>query len=184
MAELHRRASAWFETTSEPAEAVEHAVAGQRHRPGRRPDGARHPELARTRRESVLRDWVRLLPDDVVRTRPVLGVGFVGALAQVSDSTASPAGSTPSSRYAGPEPATAPWPAQPPPGCVVVDQEGYRGCPAQVEMYRAALALAAGDVGGTVAHAQEATALAGRTTTSPGPRRRPWPDLLSGPRGT
>jgi len=163
VAELHRRASVWFADHEQPAEAVEHAVAAQDF--ARAADLAElaYRELARTRQESVLRDWVRLLPDDVVRTRPVLGVYLVGALAQVSDFDSIPGrldaiddllrpgrehgiGST--------------WPAEPPPGAVVVDVEGFRGLPAQVEMYRAALALAAGDPDGTVAHAREARELA------------------------
>ena len=43
------------------------------------------PAMARERREAELARWVRALPDEVVRTRPVLAVAFVGTLAQVSD---------------------------------------------------------------------------------------------------
>ena len=163
VAELHRRASVWFADHEQPAEAVEHAVAAQDF--ARAADLAElaYRELARTRQESVLRDWVRLLPDDVVRTRPVLGVYLVGALAQVSDFDSIPGRLDAIDDLLRPgreHGIGSPWPAEPPPGAVVVDVEGFRGLPAQVEMYRAALALAAGDADGTVAHAQEARQLA------------------------
>ena len=41
---------------------------------------------------------------------------------------------------------------------IVYDEEEFRRLPAQVEVYRAALALLAGDIGGTRTHAQGALA--------------------------
>jgi LuxR family maltose regulon positive regulatory protein len=163
VAELHRRASAWFDEHDQAPEAVEHAIAaGDLARAAELAELA-YRELARTRQESVLRDWVRLLPDEVVRQRPVLGVYLVGALAQGSDFATIPARLDAIDDLLRPgreHGIGSPWPAEPPPGAVVVDPDGYRGLPAQMEMYRAALALAAGDVAGTVAHAQEVTRLA------------------------
>jgi LuxR family maltose regulon positive regulatory protein len=52
------------------------------------------------------------------------------------------------------------WPVQPPPDLIVVDEEGYRSLPARIAMYRAALALAAADLTGTVAYARQALSLA------------------------
>ncbi len=158
IAELHRRASAWLHLHGEPTDAIYHALAGGD------PDRAADlmelavPVMRRERREAELARWVRALPEDVVRVRPVLGLALVGALTQVSDfasvdqrlavieaSVRSPDGG---------------WPDRPPPGVVVVDQEGYRLVPATVEMYRAALALAHGDLDATVTHARLALCLA------------------------
>src|SRR5439155_12242805 len=85
VAELHRRASEWFEVHDDMSQAISHAQAGGDT--GRAADlmELAMPVMRRERREAELARWVRALPDDVVRTRPVLGVAFVGALAQVSD---------------------------------------------------------------------------------------------------
>jgi LuxR family transcriptional regulator, maltose regulon positive regulatory protein len=85
VAELHRRASAWFAAHDDSSQAVTHALAGGDT--GRAADlmELAMPVMQRERRESELAHWVRALPDDLVRTRPVLGVAFVGALAQSSD---------------------------------------------------------------------------------------------------
>ena len=38
------------------------------------------PAMAQARQEATLRGWLEVLPDEVVRVRPVLSVGFAGAL--------------------------------------------------------------------------------------------------------
>jgi LuxR family transcriptional regulator, maltose regulon positive regulatory protein len=158
VAELHARASAWFEAHGDSSQAISHALAG-----GDFARGADLMELAvramqRDRREAELTRWARALPDDVLRVRPVLGIAFVGALAQVSDF-----GSV-ERRLAAVERSLRPdggaWPEQPPPGLIVLDGEAYRSLPANIEMYRAALALAHGDLEGTIAHAREVMSLA------------------------
>jgi LuxR family maltose regulon positive regulatory protein len=114
--------------------------------------------MRRERREADLARWVRALPDDVLQARPVLAVAFVGALAQalkfdtitdrlerVETLVRSPDGS---------------WPEQPPPHVIVVDHDNYRSLPAHIAMYRAAVALARGDLDGTISHARQSLALA------------------------
>ena len=85
VSELHRRASAWYEQNGAPSEAIEHALKS-----GDLPRAAHLMELTipavrRDRREAEFARWVGMLPDEVVKARPVLGVFFVGALAQVSE---------------------------------------------------------------------------------------------------
>ncbi|HEY6747844.1 MAG TPA: LuxR C-terminal-related transcriptional regulator [Mycobacteriales bacterium] len=156
--ELHRRAGVWLRDHGDPAAAVRHALAGGDL------DGAADlmeltiPALRRERREAELARWVRELPDDVLRRRPVLGVAFVGTLAQMSDFA------TVDQRLSAIERSLRPpggsWPERPPPGLVVVDEDGYRALPATIEMYRAALALFHGELDVTVARAGKALALA------------------------
>ncbi|WP_426562014.1 LuxR C-terminal-related transcriptional regulator [Angustibacter sp. McL0619] len=158
LAELHLRASRWFEAAGQTSPAINHALsAGDVGRAADLMELAM-PAMQQGRREAELARWVRVLPDEVVQVRPVLGVAFVGVLAQVSqfDSVAE--------RLSGIERSVrsddGTWFAQPPPGLVVVDQEAYRSVPAAVELYRAALALAHGDLTGTVTRAREALSLA------------------------
>ena len=160
VAELHRRASVWCEAHDDTALAIRHAQAGGHH--GRAADlmELAMPMMARERREAELARWVRTLPADVVRIRPVLGVAFVGALALVSDFDT--VGERLDRIEASLRAADGSWPRRPPPDLIVVDRAGYRALPAHIEMYRAALALANADLDGTITHAREALSLAPR----------------------
>ena len=158
VAELHARASAWFEADGDSSQAVSHALAGG--------DADRAADLMepavrtmlRDRREAELAGWVHVLPDDVVRKRPVLGIGFVAALAQVSNFDTVGQRLSDVERSVRAEDGS--WPPQPPPDLVVVDRVAYRSLPAQIHLYRAALNLAGGDLEGTVTQAREAMSLA------------------------
>lgn len=157
VADVHRRASDWFEASGDTAAAVEHALAaGDVDRAAVLMEIAM-PAMRRARREPELAAWVRALPDDVVRARPVLGVAFAGTLAQVSDLDTVERRLADIDRTLRPD--GGPWPVQPPAGLVVVDEQGFRSVPAGVELYRAALALRRGDLDGTVAHARQALSL-------------------------
>lgn len=158
VADLHRRASRWFEADDDTLSAISHSLAGGDT--GRAADlmELAMPRMRRERREADLARWMRALPDDLVRTRPVLAVAFVGALVQgarfdtvaerldqVEALVRSPDGT---------------WPEHPPAHVVVADLDHYHSLPAHVAMYRAALALAGGDVDGTIAHARHALSVA------------------------
>ena len=157
VAELHLRASRWLHAEGDDSAAVEHALAGGDPERAAELMELALPAVQRERREAELARWARSVPAEVVRARPVLAVGFVGALAQVSD-------------FAGVEQrlddledavlVDGGWPPEPPAGLVVVDVEGYRALPAVVQMYRAALALSRGEPGVTIEHAQRALELA------------------------
>ena len=156
--ELHRRASVWFAVNGDSSQAIDHAVAGG--------DSCRAadlmelaiPRMIRERREAELARWVRALPDELVRNRPVLGVLLAGALTLVSDLD------TVGQRLADVERSVraddGAWPVQPPSHLVVVDADGYRSLPARIAMYRGALALSQADLDGTVTYAREALSLA------------------------
>ena len=80
VADLHRRASQWYDQAGEPAAAVRHALAS-----GDIERAADLAELAvralqRDRQEATMVSWLALLPDDVVQARPVLALGFIAAL--------------------------------------------------------------------------------------------------------
>ncbi len=148
--DLHSRASAWYAGNREPSEAIRHAVsAGDL---GRAADLAELavPELRRDRREAEIRGWLRLLPADLVATRPVLNLGFVGALMSVGefDEVEDRLDDVERLLSAG----TADF--------VVVDDDQFRQLPGMLEMNRAAVELARGDLASTTAHARAAIGLA------------------------
>jgi LuxR family maltose regulon positive regulatory protein len=153
--ELHRRACGWYAEHDDPSTALRHALAAD--------DVTRAAELAelalpamrRDRHDATLREWARAIPDDVVRQRPVLAMGFVGIMLGAGELerveirlqeidgwlTCSPA-----EREAA--------------GMIVIDQAQLSMLPGAVEMYRAAMALTRGDPSATVAHARRVLAIA------------------------
>jgi LuxR family transcriptional regulator, maltose regulon positive regulatory protein len=157
VAELHRRASGWFAANGDASQAIGHALAGGDFDRAAELMELAMPMMRRERRETERFRWLRALPDDVVRARPVLALTFIGALAQVSDFDA--VGGRLSDLESSIRSADGSWPDRPPAGLIVVDEGVYRSLPAGVELYRAALALAHGDLAGTVAHAQQSLSL-------------------------
>ncbi|HET9946019.1 MAG TPA: helix-turn-helix transcriptional regulator, partial [Actinomycetes bacterium] len=156
--ELHRRASAWFEAEGDTSQAISHALgAGDASRAADLMEPAM-PRMGRERREAERARWLHALPDDVLSVRPVLAVTFAGTLAQVSDFATVGDRLTAVERSLRRDDGS--WPETPPPGFVVVDLDAYRALPASIAMYRAALALHAGDLDSAVRHAREALALA------------------------
>ena len=153
--ELNRRASAWYEQNGEPSEAIRHALAaGDVERAADLVELV-IPDLRRSRQEATIRSWLEAIPDDVVRVRPVLAVGYIGALMSsgefegVEDRLQHVEGSL---EHTGDHAST--W--TPPAGTVVVDDGEFQRLPGVIQMYHAALALVRGDGPATIDHAQRA----------------------------
>jgi len=153
--ELHRRASAWYEDHGRPADAIRHAAtAGDVTRAAALAELAM-PAVRRDRHDATLREWTVLIPEDVVRVRPVLALGFVGVLM-----TAGELGRVDATLREVEEWLALAPEARAASGMVVVDDEQLRALPGAIEMYRAALALMHGDIDGTFAHARRVLAVA------------------------
>jgi LuxR family transcriptional regulator, maltose regulon positive regulatory protein len=140
--ELYRRASAWFERGAELPEAIRYALAaGDVERTADLVEAA-IPDMRRTRREAAVHAWLEALPDGLVRSRPVLAVARAGAglsLGRLDDVEERLREVEPRLRGGDPD-----------------DDPEVRRLPSMIELYRAALALARGDVPGTVSHAERA----------------------------
>ena len=158
--ELHRRASAWYEQNGERSLAIGHALAAGDF--GRAADLVELaiPAMARTRQEAMVRRWLEELPDDVIRLRPVLSVGFAGALLTGGELEGVEGRLRDAERWLAPATGACERSQVPPAEMVVADEEEYRRLPATIEMYRAGLALARRDIPGTVRHAQRTLELA------------------------
>ena len=139
VAELHRRASDWYDRSGDPEAAVRHALAAGDVDLAADQVELAIPDLRRRRREAVICRWVDELPADIVRNRPVLAVGFVGALAAEQ-------------RFDGLERRLQDVEQLldgPVDDHVVADERELARLPAAVGTYRAALALVGGDLAGT-----------------------------------
>jgi LuxR family maltose regulon positive regulatory protein len=152
---LHTAASGWYAAHSLLEDAVRHALAaGDDERAAYLMESAL-PELRRTRQDALMLDWIRSLPEPVVRRRPVLSImsawslmitgDLAGMERWLDDAEAALVAGAQDPELAGS------WP----------DTEDLRTAPATLWVYRAALAQARGDVPATVAHARHAMDLAG-----------------------
>lgn len=90
-ADLHERASVWFEKNGLPAEAARHAIAGGRHGRAARLVTAAGRELFRRGDFQELRRWIEALPDGTVRRFPALCALHAWALAYQGDLAAASA---------------------------------------------------------------------------------------------
>src|ERR1700761_7465679 len=143
--ELHGRASGWHEQNGEPSEAIRHALAAGEF--GRAADliELAIPAMRRNRREAAVLGWLERLPDEVVRVRPVLSVGFAGTLlaggefegveARLRDAERWLGGATGSGATGIGEVSQAPAAEM-----IVVDDAEFRRLPAEIELYPAAQA--------------------------------------------
>ena len=153
---LHRRASEWYEQNGEPSEAIRHALAAGDF--GRAADLVELaiPDMRRTRQEAAVHGWLKTLPDELVRARPVLSVGLAGAMLAGGDLEGVEARLRDAERWLDTTTGIRQGSPASSAEMVVVDDEEFRRLPAIIELYRAALALSRGDVPGTVTHAGRA----------------------------
>ncbi|MEO7059531.1 MAG: LuxR C-terminal-related transcriptional regulator [Lapillicoccus sp.] len=146
---LHLRAGDWYDEVGDADAAVRHALAADDVDLAADRAELAIPALLRERREAVICRWVELLPSDVAAHRPVLAVGFIGALAASNDFISLDRRLTDVERLL----------SGPPGDLIVADPPALARIPGAVQTYRAALALVTGDLDGTVRHAELALTL-------------------------
>ena len=152
VAELHRRAGVWFEGNGDRSEAIEHALAAGDHQRAADLVERAIPTLARGRQEATLRRWMEALPAALFRTRPVLSVGYAGALMSTGEMTGVEALLRDAQRWLDDPRSEA--------AAAVADRDWVRRLPGQLAMHRAGHALATGDVSAGMDHARRALDLA------------------------
>lgn len=152
LAALHRRASDWYAQHGSQAEAIQHALAGGHAERAADLIETVVAEMRRIRQEARLRVWIEALPRDLVRRRPVLALGLVGALASLGKFEGTEDLLRESELLLAETPAQG---AQP----LAADPAFLKGLPAAIELYRAAIAQVRGDTPQVVVHAQRCIAL-------------------------
>jgi LuxR family maltose regulon positive regulatory protein len=148
VAELHRRASDWFDVAGDRPEALRHALAAG--------DVARAaelielgiPDLRQARQDATQQEWLDSLPEDVFGTRPVLNLARVGARMVVGDTEGVEALLDEIEAWLDPQRSKS--------GPIVHDHGEFARLPTQVAMYRAGTALLHGDLPGAIAHGEHA----------------------------
>ena len=160
---LHRRASEWYEQHGSAADAIRHALAGGDFERAANLIELAVPEMRRSRQEAMVLGWLKMLPDELVRCRPMLSVGYAWTLLAVGElegvearlRDAEQISSTAADVSERPEvtPETSPEPGR---KMVVVDKEEFRHLPGMIAIYRAGVAQALGDVTNAVKYAHQA----------------------------
>jgi LuxR family maltose regulon positive regulatory protein len=153
---LHQRASEWYEHNGLPAQAIRHALAAE--------DFERAADLVevtwramdRSFQSATWLGWAKALPDELVRARPVLSVGYAWALLDSGELEAGEARLRDAERWLDTSADTSERPEAPSTEMVVVDEEQFRSLPASITTARAYHAQVLGDVPGTVTYARRA----------------------------
>lgn len=153
---LHRRAGEWYEQNGLSSDAIRHALAAEDFKWAADLIELAWSEMDRNRQSARWLGWVKALPDKVVRSRPVLSVGYAWALLDRGKLEAGVTRLRDAEQWLELSSNTRESSAASPVEMVVVDEEEFRSLPATIAAARAYHALATGDVPGTVKYARRA----------------------------
>jgi LuxR family maltose regulon positive regulatory protein len=153
---LHRRASAWYEQNGLLGDAIRHALATKDFERAANLVELAVPALRRSRQEAVVLGWLKALPEELLRARPVLSVYYAGALLLKGELEGVEARLRDAERWLDTKADLNERPEAPSAKMVVVDEGEFRGLAGSIAMYRAAMALAVGDVPDTIEYARRA----------------------------
>ncbi|MCB0194635.1 MAG: tetratricopeptide repeat protein [Anaerolineae bacterium] len=153
---LHRRASVWHEENGLPADAVRHALAAKDFE-----RAAGLIELLSAAKDTVFLSamwlgWVRALPDEIVRVRPVLSVAYAWTLLGGGEMEAGEARLRDAERCLASTIDTGGQQEDSSSEMVVVDEAKFQTLPGSMASARAYHAQAIGDVTGTIKYARQA----------------------------
>src|SRR5947209_15536905 len=160
VATLQRRAGEWYERHGSAVDAIRHALAAADF--ARAADMFERGVLAmlRSRQEATLLDWLKVLPDEVLRCRPVLSVAYAHVLLSSGEREGVEERLRDAEWWLDTTAEMRGRPDAPAATMVVVDEEEFGHLPATIAIARAGLALTRGDVQGTVTSARRALDLA------------------------
>jgi LuxR family maltose regulon positive regulatory protein len=165
VSDLHRQASKWYEQHDLPADAIRHALAAEDFKRAAGLVELAWPAIHRSFQFATWFGWVKALPDELVRARPVLSIGYAWVLLTGGELEAAEARLRDAERWldtaAEPMADMSERPEAPAPEMgvvemVVVDEAQFRSLPATIASARAFHAQALSDVPGTVKYARQA----------------------------
>ena len=150
--DLHKQAGDWYESNNMPSEVVRHSLAGEDfERAAAVMEMEALPMMGRCE-EPTLLEWMRTLPAEVMRVRPVLTMYF-GFISLTHDSQDSADELLVDAER---------WIDNPPDAkdqageMVIADEKAYRSLPGSIAVTRAYRASIVGDVADTLMYARQA----------------------------
>ncbi|WP_240645722.1 LuxR C-terminal-related transcriptional regulator [Georgenia sp. SYP-B2076] len=147
VADLHRRASDWYEHNGERSEAVQHAMAGGDLERAADLVELALPALRQGRREATLRRWLEALPEELLRARPLLSLAHAGTLLMYGEVDGVETRLRDAEQWVAATAAARSSAAD-------VDDTLIRRVRGEAALYRAAQARMRGDAAGATAHAR------------------------------
>jgi len=159
---LHQRASEWYERNGLRSDAIHHALAAEDFERAATLVELAVPEMRRNRQGATVKElgWLKALPDELVRFRPVLCVDYAYALFGGGERESVEARLRDAERWLDTTAGTRERPEAPAVGMVVVDEDEFRRLPSMIALLRAAQALARGDMPETAKNARRVLDLA------------------------
>jgi LuxR family maltose regulon positive regulatory protein len=154
LATLHRRASEWYEEHDLPSDAIHHALAAEDFERAAGLAELAWPSMSGSFQSIMWLGWVKELPDELVRARPVLSVGYARAFLNAGKLEAAEARLLDVERLLELADDINEQAEAPSTKMVVVDEEQFQSLPASLASARTYHAQAIGDVSGTVKYAQ------------------------------
>jgi LuxR family maltose regulon positive regulatory protein len=154
--ELHRHASEWYEHNGSAADAIRHALAAEDFARAADLIELAFPAMSRERQFATLLGWLKLLPDEVVRVRPVLCYEYAFSSMYCGENESVEPRLQDAERWLN----TGEQPEFPLERMVVADQDEFRRLPGLIAMTRGGQALGRGDMPETVKYAQRVLDLA------------------------
>lgn len=142
---LHQRASEWYEKNDLTADAVHHALAAKAFGRAAEIIELAWAEMDRGRQSATWLGWVKKVPDELIRARPVLSVGYGWALLDTGQLEAAEMWLKDAEQCLKTKT-----------DLVVADEDEFRVLPGTIAAARTYLALALGDMPGTIKYARQA----------------------------
>lgn len=158
LAALHGRASVGFEQQGQPSEAIRHALAAK--------DTRRAAGLVEMEAETIIRahqphrlvEWLKLIPDNLIRRMPVLSTYYASALQGLGQVEAAESRLQDAERWFE-DGVAASGAGNADHEMIVVDHAGFAVLSSRIALTRGYQCIASGDVAGTVTPARRALEL-------------------------
>lgn len=152
---LHKRASLWYEQHGSAADAIRHSLEAKDYARAADLIELEIPSMRNNRQESVVLNWLRALPDELIHFRPVLSVGYAGMLLSNGELEGVTERLRDAERWLERDTDITGRLEVLPGEMIVVDEEEFRRLPGSIAMYRAGMALMLDDIPSTLRYAQQ-----------------------------
>ncbi|MRR31007.1 helix-turn-helix transcriptional regulator, partial [bacterium] len=164
IATLHKRASEWHEQVGSAPDAIHHSLAARDFERAAALVELAVPEMRRNRKGTTITElgWLKALPGELVRIRPVLSVDLAYALVGSGELENVEPLLQNAERWLDLADGMRALPKCLEAGMVVEDEEEFRRLPGMIALLRGAKALARGDMPETVVNARRALDLASK----------------------
>ncbi len=154
--ELHLRASHWYADNGWPADAIRHALTARDFGHASGLIERAWPEMDGRFQAAPWLNWAKLIPDELVRARPVLSLAYAWALLNGGELEAAESRLLDAERWLDISAERLGQPKELSVEMVVVDQEQFRTLPASIATAYAYLTQARGDIPGSVKYGRRA----------------------------